>query len=155
MAAATDQTVHATVIAADGRAALIRGPSGAGKSDLALRCLALAPSSLVPHEARLVADDRVLLVAAGGRLLARAPAGIAGLIEVRGLGIVRLPALPEAELRLVVDLVAPGDAKAGIERLPPDPLPPVDIAGVALPLLRLVAFEASAPLKLMLALARV
>ena len=149
MAGVTDQSLHATAIAANGRAALIRGASGAGKSDLALRCLALAPSGLLPHPVRLVADDRVLLVASGGRLLARAPDAIRGLIEVRGLGIVELPAEIEAELRLVVDLVARGE----IERLP-DPAARVELRGHRLPALALAPFEASSPVKLLLALAR-
>lgn len=166
MAAATDRSadadriagnpVHGTVVAAGGRAALIRGPSGAGKSDLALRCLAVAASDLLPHPARLVADDRVELVAttaAGGGLglLARAPASIRGLLEVRGVGILPVPWQAEAELRLVVDLVAPGQ----VERLPPEPLPIVELAGCGLPRLALAPFEPSAPLKLLLALARV
>ncbi len=142
-------TVHATAIAADGRAALIRGASGSGKSDLALRCIAGALSPLLPHAARLVADDRVILERRGSRLLARAPARLAGLIEVRGLGIVRLPFEEQAEVRLVVDLVA-------ADRVPrlPDPPPEVSLDGVTLPLLRLAAFETSAALKLRLALAR-
>lgn len=154
MAASTDQTLHGTVIAAAGRGALIRGPSGAGKSDLALRCLALAPSALLPHAVELVTDDRVEIRApadaSAGWPTARPPATIRGLLEVRGLGILTLPYRAEVELRLVVDLVAP-DA---VERLPPDPLPTTPIAGVPLPVLQLAAHEASAPLKLLLALTR-
>ena len=79
--------VHATAVAIDGRALLLRGPSGAGKSDLALR--------LIDAGARLIADDQSVLRREGGRLLAAVPAAIAGLIEVRGVGILRVePPLP-------------------------------------------------------------
>ena len=89
--------VHASAIAIDGRAVLLRGPSGAGKSDLALR--------LIDGGARLVADDQVELRRAGERVLVTAPAAIAGLIEVRGVGIIRLQPVTEATLALLVDLV--------------------------------------------------
>ncbi len=90
----------------DGGAALLRGPSGAGKSDLALR--------LIGRGARLVADDQVRLTPATGRLIADAPAALRGLLEVRGVGLVRFSASGPRELRLVVDLVPP----ERIERLP-------------------------------------
>jgi serine kinase of HPr protein (carbohydrate metabolism regulator) len=144
------ELVHATAITVGGRAALIRGPSGAGKSDLALRCLALAPSALLPEAAQLVSDDQVQLETRNGAVYARAPATIAGLIEVRGLGIHRLQ-IPAAEavVTLAVDLLLPHDPSP--ERHP-DPWPHVALMGVALPLLRLRPFEASAPVKLLLAL---
>jgi serine kinase of HPr protein (carbohydrate metabolism regulator) len=143
------QTTHGTAIAMGGHAALIVGPSGAGKSDLALRCLALAPSPLLPEPARLVADDRVILSPQGGRLRASAPATIRDRLEVRGLGILEIPCVESADLVLVVELAEP----AAIERLP-DPPPQRAFLGVSLPVLRLAPFEASAPVKLLLALAR-
>ena len=143
------QTTHGTAIAAGGRAALIVGPSGSGKSDLALRCLALAPSPLIPVPASLVTDDRVIIELKGGRLQVSAPATIRGRLEVRGLGILDVPGVEGADLVLVVDLGEVGP----IERLP-DPVPRRDILGVSLPVLRLSPFEASAPVKLLLALAR-
>ena len=149
MADAPEQTTHGTAIAAGGRAALIVGPSGAGKSDLALRCLALAPSPLIPGPARLVADDRVIIELQDGRLRVAAPETIGGRLEVRGLGIVEVPSVETADLVLIVDLTEAGP----IERLP-DPVPRRTILGVSLPVLRLPAFEASAPAKLLLALAR-
>ncbi len=91
--------VHATAIAIDGRAVLLRGASGSGKSDLALR--------LIDAGARLVADDQSELWRRGEAIIVRAPATIAGLLEVRGIGIVRLDALPEAPLALIADLVEP------------------------------------------------
>lgn len=132
--------VHATCIALGGVGILLRGDAGAGKSDLALR--------MIGDGAKLVADDRVRLAREGDAVLASAPAPLAGLIEVRGLGIVRLDAdgLEEtASVGLVCDLVDGKD----IERLPE----PVRVAllGVALPLCRIDPFTASATHKLRLA----
>ena len=130
--------VHATAIAIDGRAVLLRGPSGAGKSDLALR--------LIDAGARLVADDQVELRRAGGRVLVRAPAAIAGLVEVRGVGILRLEPLREAALAMCVDLVP----SAEVERLPE--IGSEDVLGLAVPSIALSPFEASAAAKLRFAL---
>lgn len=142
------ERIHATAIAAGGKAAIIRGPSGAGKSDLALRCLALAPSALLPHPAQLVADDYCELNVSGGLLKVRAPGTLSGKLEVRGLGIMDVAVCPEAEAVLAVDLV---QAPEAIDRLP-DPIPHTLILGLRLPLLRLDPFESSAPIKLLLAL---
>lgn len=97
------------------RALLIRGPSGAGKSALALRLLAAGACGRVPF-ARLVGDDRVMLAASHGRLLVRPAPALAGLLEVRGLGIRRLPFESLACVGLLVDLAAPR-----AERMPPAP----------------------------------
>jgi HPr kinase/phosphorylase len=142
-------THHGTAIAVDGRAALIVGPSGAGKSDLALRCLSLATTALIPTAPHLVADDRVLISLTEGRLSIEAPETILGKLEVRGIGILEVPYERTAELALIAELVAPG----AVERLP-DPPPTRELLGVSLPVLRLYPFEASAPVKLLLALAR-
>src|SRR3546814_17418763 len=83
--------VHATCIAIDGRGILLRGPSGSGKSDLALR--------LIDGGALLVADDQVILTEADGELTASAPATTAGRMEVRGIGVVDMPHLPQVGLR--------------------------------------------------------
>jgi HPr kinase/phosphorylase len=98
--------LHATTVAWEGRAVLVVGASGVGKSALGL--------DLMAWGCRLVADDRTELLARDGRLLARAPAAIRGLIEARGVGLLRAPALGEAELRLVADL-----DREEAERLPP------------------------------------
>ncbi len=142
-------THHGSAIAVDGRAALIVGPSGAGKSDLALRCLSLATTTLIPAVAHLVADDRVLISWDDGRLSVEAPETILGKLEVRGVGILEVPYERTAELALIVELIPPG----AVERLP-DPPPTRELLGVSLPVLRLAPFEASAPVKLLLALAR-
>lgn len=136
-----------TVIALGSNAVLIRGAPGSGKSDLALRCLSLAPTALVPSPPMLVADDRVDITRTQGRLKAEAPATIRGKMEVRGLGIVTVPCTESAELVLVADLTAP----ERIERFP-DPQPVTDLMGVQLPLLYLAPFQAAAPVKLLLAL---
>ena len=128
--------VHGTCVDVAGVGVLLRGPSGAGKSDLALR--------LIDGGARLVADDQVALSRDGADVRPAAPATIAGLIEVRGLGPIRLEATPGAPLRLVVDLV-----QGPVERMPESEF--VDLLGVALPLLRLNPFEASAAAKVRLA----
>jgi HPr kinase/phosphorylase len=130
--------VHATAVALDGSAILIRGPSGAGKSDLALR--------LIDGGARLVADDQSELVRRGERIIVRAPPALAGLIEIRGLGIIRLEALPEAPLGLIADISAP----AAIERLPARTAAE-EVLGIAVPLVAVAPFEASAAAKLRIA----
>src|SRR6185312_10220968 len=68
--------LHATTVAIDGAAVLLRGPSGSGKSDLALR--------LIDAGARLVADDQSELRRVGEVVVVRAPDALRGLIEVRG-----------------------------------------------------------------------
>jgi len=143
------ELVHGTCVALGQRAVLLRGPSGSGKSDLALRFLFLARRGPAALEAPvLVADDQVRLVRDGSRLLATAPESIRGKIEVRGVGIVGVKSIREAELVLVVDLVGIGET----ERLPaPDAR--VRLLAIDLPLLRLAPLENSAPIKLVLALA--
>jgi HPr kinase/phosphorylase len=143
------ELVHGTCVALGQRAVLLRGPPGSGKSDLALRFLFLARRGPAALEAPvLVADDQVRLVSDGGRILASAPEAIRGRIEVRGVGIVALKSIPEAELVLVVDLVNIGET----ERLPVADAK-VQLLGVELPLIRLAPLENSAPIKLAIALA--
>jgi len=125
--------VHATCVAIDQAGVLLRGPSGCGKSDLALR--------MIDGGAALVADDQVSLDTENGRPVARAPATLAGLLEVRGIGIVPFPALESAAIVLVVDL-APAEA---VERAPEADF--CDLCGVTIPRLTLNAFEPSAPAK--------
>ena len=129
--AAEPPTVHASAVLAGARAVLIRGPAGSGKSRLALALLAAAQSGLLRF-ARLVGDDRVHLEPCHQRLLVRPAASLAGLVEVRGVGIRRLDHEPVAVVGLVVDLAAE-DA----ERLP-EPAEAV-ILGVRLPRLAVAA----------------
>jgi HPr kinase/phosphorylase len=98
--------LHASCVAVAGRGLLILGPSGAGKSALALRMLALG--------AGLVADDRTDLSLREGQVWASAPPPLMGLIEARGIGILRADPVPQAPVALVTDLGQPED-----QRLPP------------------------------------
>jgi HPr kinase/phosphorylase len=136
-------SVHASAVLAGARAVLIRGPSGAGKSRLATALLSAAESGQLPF-ARLVADDRSHLEPHHGRLLVRPAPEIKGLIEVRGLGIRRLPYEPVAVVGLVVDLAAPDG-----ERLPAPASEEVTIEGVAVA--RLAVAAGADPLPLVLA----
>lgn len=143
----TAQLIYGTCVALGDSAALLRGPSGSGKSDLALRFVLGAVAGV---EAALVADDQIHISAREGRLIASPPPSLAGRLEVRGIGIVTLPYRREAELRLIVELVELED----VPRFPLERSRSETIAGVALPVLALAPFEASAPLKLQLALQR-
>lgn len=142
--------LHGTTIALDDLGAMIVGPSGSGKSDLALRCLALSTSPLVGGTVDLVSDDQTIVIVRNGCLIATAPDTIRGMIEVRGVGIVPIPARPDATLALIVDL-----AGEKPERLPPLEQQTTDILGLPVPRIRLEPFESSAPLKLLLALRQV
>ncbi|WP_420141292.1 HPr kinase/phosphorylase [Sphingomonas sp.] len=125
--------LHATCVAIGGRGVLLTGAPGAGKSDLALR--------LIDRGAILVADDGVAVRADGGRLLAAPGPNIAGRIEVRGLGILALPHVTDLPLALAVALDQP------VPRMPDEePLTRL-IEGIALPVLALEPFAASAPVK--------
>lgn len=122
--------VHGSCVAREGNGVLLLGPPGSGKSDMVLR--------LLNHGFTLVADDRVNIVDG----FASAPSSLAGLLEVRGFGIVRLPCAPSARLVLAVRL---GPV---LERLP---APEWDVA-LGLPTARLDPATASAPERLVLAL---
>ena len=131
---------HGTAVALAGRGLLLRGPSGSGKSDLALR--------LIEQGWQLIADDQTEVNNQEGRLIARAPETIEGMIEVRGLGLVGLPSAGPTPLALLVDL----KPAAEVERLPEPEWETLE--GVALPRLALDPFALSAPAKLRLALAQ-
>ena len=103
-----DEVWHGSAVALGSRCALIIGPSGSGKSGLALELMALG--------ARLVADDRVVLSReAEGVPMARSPEALRGLIEARGVGLLRAPSDEAAIVSLIVDL-----GTVETERLPPD-----------------------------------
>ena len=98
--------LHASAVSLNGRGLLILGPSGSGKSTLALQLMAWG--------ADLVADDRTEVFQETGRLMARCPPSLSGLIEARGLGILRAPAILQTEIILVADL-----GQTECDRLPP------------------------------------
>jgi HPr kinase/phosphorylase len=133
--------LHASCAAHGGDGVLFLGPSGAGKSELVLR--------LIGRGWALVADDQVeVSPGAPGTLLASPPEPLRGLLEVRGLGLVRdLPVAAPARLRLVVDLLPPGEAPPRL----PEPRR-FDAHGASLPRLALAGREAAAPDKVILAL---
>ncbi len=131
-------TIHASAVLVGARAVLIRGPSGSGKSRLALDLLAAARGGALRF-ARLVGDDRVHVEAAHGRLLVRPAAALAGLIELRGAGILKVPYEPSAVVGLVVDLAA------AAERLPDGERQRTELAGIALARLAVAAGEPALP----------
>jgi len=111
--------LHASCVAVQDRGVLILGPSGSGKSSLALQLMAMG--------AALVADDRCEITVETGMAIARCPQAIIGLIEARGVGILRADTLPQARLSLVVDL-----GQIETHRLPPRRH--VSVAGVQIDL---------------------
>ena len=135
----SSETVHASTVAIGGRAVLITGSSGAGKSDLALR--------LIDRGGALVSDDYTIVRRIGERLVASPPQTIAGRIEVRGVGLIEMEHVADVPVALAIDL---GRTPA---RLPAGEDATV-IAGVRVPTLGLAGLEASAPVKVELALAR-
>lgn len=140
-------TQHATAVLWGARAILLRGASGSGKSRLALELLAEARR--LGRYGVLVGDDRLVLEAASGRLVARAVTEIDGLVEARGLGIVRLSHEDAAVVGLVVDLV-----RECPERLPDREKGDLtaEIAGVRLPRLPLWMEDASPVVRILAAL---
>jgi HPr kinase/phosphorylase len=120
-------SIHASAVRVGHRAVLIRGPSGSGKSRLAFDLiLAGRAGQLAP--VLLVGDDRVHISALDQGLMVRPAPALAGLIEIRGLGIRRCDFAPEAPVGLVVDLDA-----ADAERLPPPDALQTRIKGISIP----------------------
>jgi len=117
-------TLHASVAGIGGRGVFIRGASGSGKSSLLLALITSRDTAAV-----LVADDRVVVVAEGDRVVASPPASLAGLMEIRGVGIVRRDHLPSVLVDLVVDLKPLGECP----RYPAGDDAAAVLAGVRLP----------------------
>jgi HPr kinase/phosphorylase len=127
MTSSSGATVHASAVLVGDRAVLIRGPSGSGKSRLAFDLILAGRSGQIPP-AVLVGDDRVHLDVSQGQLIVRPARELAGLIEIRGLGIRRCDFAAEAVVGLVVDLGA-----ADAERLPGPAALWTEIYGIKLP----------------------
>jgi hypothetical protein len=125
--AADAATIHASAVLIGPKAALVRGPAGSGKSQFVWALLQLAGSAALPF-ARLVGDDRLHVETHAGRLLVRPALELAGMIEIRGLGIRRLPYEPVAVAGFVLDLAAPDG-----ERYPTPEAGKASIGGVILP----------------------
>ena len=133
------QVHQATCVAINGRAVLIEGPPGTGKSSLAL--------TLIDRGAVLVGDDGVTLQPRGGRLYASPPPNIAGLLEVRNLGLLEFPTVGDVPVALVVQLDPAAERFIeAAER--------VKLGGMELPLVRLWPDGEVLALKVELALAR-
>ncbi len=106
--------LHACAVVIGATGVLIRGRSGTGKTALALQLV--EETNRLSRFARLVADDQVFLSKVHGRLVVHRPGPIAGLAEIRGLGLVPHPSVPSAVIHLVVDIVDP----ERLERMPED-----------------------------------
>lgn len=130
--------VHGTCVAFTEGAVLLRGVSGSGKSDLAYRLVS-------EQDALLVADDQVVLEAQETGIVAQVRQGWSGLLELRGLGLVSVPAIEQAPLLLLVDLVG----RDAVPRLPEAAYE--ELIGHRLPILRLHAFDATTPAKVKMA----
>jgi serine kinase of HPr protein (carbohydrate metabolism regulator) len=129
--------LHGTAVSINGNGIILLGPSAAGKSDLALR--------LIDRGAFLISDDVVpIIIGPSGPELHSAP-NIEGRLEVRGIGIVPVAHVKSSPLRLAVELADP------VDRLPDDGQC-TDIAGFAVPFVKILPFEASAALKVEYAL---
>ncbi len=133
----SSETIHATCVAIEDQAVLLVGPSGSGKSDLALR--------LLDRGAILVSDDYTIVTRKGQTATARAPETIKGKMEVRGVGIITLPSIQDVAISGIFDLTEPMDRLPNLEARRA-------IAGISLPLAGIRPFEATAPLKIELAL---
>lgn len=132
------EQIHATAVLLNGKGIVLRGASGSGKSDLALR--------LIDAGAMLVADDRVDLYINDDQLRCAPPENLTGMIEVRGVGIVKLNFASIAPVDLVVDLVPMNDEP----RLPESQT--IEFYGQNLRYIELFAFAPSTPAKIRLAL---
>jgi HPr kinase/phosphorylase len=136
-------TVHASAALVGEQGVLIRGASGSGKS-----ALLLALITMDAEQNALAADDRVALAAHHGRVVASVPAELAGLIEVRGQGILRLPHVSPVVIDLVVDLVP----LAEVPRMPEGDDAGTEIAGIWLPRLSLAAGASDGAIRVLTAL---
>ncbi len=147
------KSIHGTAIAFGAAGVLIRGASGSGKSTLALRLIDAEGfgAGILPLRAILVADDQVVLTHREAGLFASPPKKLAGLLELRGIGIMPFPHEPSVRVVMVADLVA--DAK--VNRLPDVPFAPVLLEGVNLPAITLGQSDPASPAKLRSALSLV
>jgi len=127
--------IHASCVAIEGQGVLLAGPAGCGKSDLALR--------LIDNGAQLVADDQTQLRLENDQLIASAPASIAGLLEIRHIGLVKMPHTAKAEIVLYIDLTTTREAP---ERLPVTET--INLLDRPVRRLRLPSFATSTPAKI-------
>lgn len=138
--------IHANCISISGCGVLLSGPPGSGKSDLTLRLIDEPGRGTGTNvmSTNLIADDQVLLCIKKGCLVAKAPPALAGLMEVRGLGIVPVPYLEEVQVFLSVHLVE-GDLP---ERMPDFETDHVSFLGIDVPRISIDPKLPSAPARL-------
>lgn len=115
--------LQASAVALDGRALLLEGPPASGKSSLAL--------ALIDRGAELLGDDGVTLTQSGSQVIVAPPPNIAGMLEIRGIGLVTLPIASPTPLALILSLVA----EVETERLP-DVIPTRRVCDVSIPILK-------------------
>lgn len=139
----TGQSVHANCLVVGTRGILIQGESGSGKSELTDTLITAARVS--GNLGVLVADDRVVLSAERGQLVARAPGSILGLMEVRGAGVQATEAISAAKVHLVVSLRPIGT----MERLPDNSVTWQNLETVSLPALTCPANRPDVSLRLL------
>lgn len=131
--------IHASCVAYKNQGILFFGQSGSGKSDVCLRLI-------MEHGAKLVADDRVNLSVSDGKIKAVAPTILKDKLEVRGLGIVKLPST-SAAVCLAVQLA---EDASQMERMPEEKF--FEFGGISIPQITLCVQEASTPAKVLAAL---
>lgn len=130
--------IHASCVSLQRKGVLLLGDSGAGKSDMTLRLIELC-------QAKLIADDRVDLSLQNNQIKAACPQNLVGLLEVRGVGIVKYSHQKQTTIKLVVQLT-----DEPLERMPEKQF--YNLGKIKVPLLRINPFENSAPLKVKAAL---
>ncbi len=135
-------SIHASAVLVGDRGVLIRGPAGSGKSRLAFDLILAGRAGQIPA-ATLIGDDRVRLTARDGRLIVQGVPELAGMIEIRGLGIRTVNFAPEGIAGLVVDLDA-----TDAERLPPPEALKTLVSGLEIPRIPVGRGYAALPLVL-------
>ena len=132
--------IHASCVVLKNKGVLIKGASSSGKSDLCLRLV-------MRYGASLVTDDRVNLSIKKNNIIASAPDILKGLLEVRGIGIIKLPIKKTTKIDLVINLT---DKKEDIERLPEEEY--FEFGGLKIRQYSLCAKEDSCPDKILAAI---
>lgn len=132
--------IHASCIDLSGRGVLITGASGSGKSDLCLRLI-------MEFGAKLVSDDRTYLKIIKDKLVATSPKILQGLLEVRGIGIIKQPFCKQTSINLVINLV---NKHEEVERFPEESF--FEFDNYKIRSFNLYAKDASSPAKVLAAL---
>lgn len=130
--------IHASCVTLQSQGILLLGSSGSGKSDLALRLI-------TSYGCQLVADDRVDITIKENQIIATCPKTLQGLLEIRGIGIVKYPFVSQTPVKIAIQLTSDK-----IERMPAQDF--YEIEGIKIPLFRLNSFESSSPAKVLTAL---